>query len=45
MDVNTLRIVATVACFAVFVGILVWACSRRQKADFDTAAHIPFNDE
>ena len=45
MDVNTLRVVATVACFAVFIGILGWTWSRRNRAAFDHAAHIPFNDE
>ena len=45
MDVNTLRIIATVACFVVFVGILVWTFARNRKAGFHHAAQIPFNDE
>ena len=45
MDITTLRIVATVACFVVFVGILVWTFARHRKAGFHQAAHIPFNDE
>jgi cytochrome c oxidase cbb3-type subunit 4 len=45
MDINTLRIAATVACFAVFVGILVWTYSRRNKSGFEQAAHIPFTEE
>jgi cytochrome c oxidase cbb3-type subunit 4 len=45
MDVNTLRIAATVACFVVFVGILAWTFARRHKAGFDDAARIPFDDE
>ena len=45
MDINTLRIAATVACFVVFVGILVWTYARRNRAGFDHAAHIPFNEE
>ena len=45
MDINTLRIAATVACFIVFVGILVWAYSRRNKSAFDTAAQIPFTQD
>jgi cytochrome c oxidase cbb3-type subunit 4 len=31
MDVNTLRIVATLACFVTFIGIVVWAWSRRNQ--------------
>jgi cytochrome c oxidase cbb3-type subunit 4 len=45
MDINTLRIAATLACFAVFVGILVWAYSRSQRAAFDQAARIPFDQD
>jgi cytochrome c oxidase cbb3-type subunit 4 len=45
MDINTLRIVATVACFAVFVGILAWAFARRNQAGFDSAAQIPFHQD
>jgi cytochrome c oxidase cbb3-type subunit 4 len=45
MDVNTLRIIATVACFATFVGILAWAGARRNRAAFEEAAHIPFQQD
>ncbi len=45
MDINTLRIVATVASFVVFVGILAWAWQRRNTADFKDAANLPFKEE
>jgi cytochrome c oxidase cbb3-type subunit IV len=45
MDVTLLRIAATLACFAVFIGILYWTFSRRNKAAFDQAAHIPFDQD
>ena len=45
MDVNTLRIAATLASFAVFIGIWLWAWARRNRAGFEHAAHIPLNDE
>ncbi len=45
MDINTIRIAATVACFVLFIGILVWAFARRNKADFDRAALIPFTHD
>ena len=45
MDINTLRIAATVVCFVVFVGILVWAFARRNKSFFDDAAQIPFTQD
>jgi len=45
MDIYTLRIAATVASFIVFVGIVVWAWSRRNEADFREAANLPFEEE
>jgi cytochrome c oxidase cbb3-type subunit IV len=45
MDVNTLRIIATLASFATFVGIAYWACARRNGARFDEAARIPFEQD
>ncbi len=45
MDINVLRSVVTVTAFAVFVGILVWACLPSKKADFDEAAQLPFQSE
>ena len=42
MDVNTLRIAVTVVSFITFVGILVWAWSRRNAASFEEAAQLPF---
>jgi cytochrome c oxidase cbb3-type subunit 4 len=45
MDVTTLRITATLASFAAFVGILVWAYARRNGARFDEAARIPFEQD
>ena len=44
-DINTLRSLATVMCFATFVGILYWAFSRRNRAAFDEAARIPFEQD
>jgi cytochrome c oxidase cbb3-type subunit IV len=41
MDLTTLRIIATVACFLAFVGIVVWAYSRR----FDEAARLPLDQD
>lgn len=32
MDVNTLRIAVTLVSFVTFVGIMVWAWSRRNAA-------------
>jgi cytochrome c oxidase cbb3-type subunit 4 len=45
MDINMLRIVVTVVSFAVFIGILAWAASSRNRARFEEAARIPFEGD
>jgi cytochrome c oxidase cbb3-type subunit 4 len=45
MDLNTLRSVTTVVMFAIFVGIVVWAYSRRHVATFEDAARLPLIDD
>jgi len=45
MDITTLRIAATLACFTLFAGIAWWAFSRRNSARFDEAAQIPFEQD
>jgi cytochrome c oxidase cbb3-type subunit 4 len=45
MDVNTLRSIATVVSFITFIGIVLWAWSRRNAADFEQAAMLPFEQE
>ena len=45
MDINDMRSAVTVLSLVLFLGIVVWAWSRRNKADFDAAAQLPFNDE
>jgi cytochrome c oxidase cbb3-type subunit 4 len=44
-DVNTLRAMATLLSFITFIGIVVWAYSRRNAADFDEAARLPFEQD
>ncbi|MDH4482611.1 MAG: cbb3-type cytochrome c oxidase subunit 3 [Rhodoferax sp.] len=45
MDVNTLRIAVTLASFAIFIGILCWAWSRRRSQDFAEVANLPFEQD
>ena len=45
MDITTMRITVTLVSFACFVGIWVWAHSRRNKARFDEAAQLPFEQD
>lgn len=45
MDINLLRSIVTVVALAVFIGIVVWAWSARNKARFDEAAQLPFEQD
>jgi len=45
MDINTLRIVVTVASFIVFIGIVVWVWRNRKSSDFKEAANLPFKED
>ena len=45
MDVNTLRALLTLACFVVFVGIVVWAFGRGRRDRFAEAARVPLLDD
>lgn len=44
-DINTLRSIATVAGFITFIGILLWAYSSRNSADFEEASKLPFEQD
>ena len=42
MGIDDWRTLVTVVAFICFVGIVLWAYSRRRKRDFDEAARLPF---
>ena len=44
MDVNTLRITVTLLGLALFIGLTLWAYSRRRRTAFAEAAQLPFLD-
>ena len=45
MDINDLRAWHTAVLLVLFIGIVVWAYSKRRKQPFDEAANLPFADE
>lgn len=45
MDLNDFRAWHTVFLLGVFLGIIVWAYSKKRKSSFDEAANLPFADE
>lgn len=45
MDINDMRSAMTVVSLLTFVGIVVWAWSKRNKSSFDEAAQLPFKED
>jgi cytochrome c oxidase cbb3-type subunit IV len=45
MDINDLRSIVTVVSLLTFVGIVVWAYSKRNQDSFDEAARLPFDED
>ena len=44
MDIGTVRGLITLLLMLAFVGLVVWAYSKRRKADFDEMAQMPFRE-
>ena len=45
MDINDFRSWHTVVSLLVFIGIVIWAYSRKRKPSFTQAANLPFADD
>ncbi len=45
LDINMLRSLTTVVSLVAFIGIVGWAFSRRNAADFERAAKLPFEQD
>lgn len=45
LDINDFRGILTAVIFAAFIGISLWAFSRRAKPGFDASARIPLEDD
>jgi cytochrome c oxidase cbb3-type subunit 4 len=45
VDINMLRSIVTVVALVVFVGIVVWAWSARNRTRFEEAARLPFEND
>ena len=45
MDINMLCSIVAVLALAVFIGIVLWAWSGRNRARFDEAARLPFEQD
>ena len=45
MDIGTVRGLITLFLLLAFVGVVIWAYSKRRKASFDEAANLVFADD
>ncbi|MCG8686147.1 MAG: cbb3-type cytochrome c oxidase subunit 3 [Desulfobacterales bacterium] len=45
MDLNDIRAWHTAILMFSFIGIVIWAYSKRRKSSFDEAANLPFADQ
>lgn len=45
MDIGTFRGLMTLLILIAFLGVVVWAYSKRRKPDFDEASRLPFADD
>jgi cytochrome c oxidase cbb3-type subunit IV len=45
MDINDLRGISTAFLMFAFIGLCIWAYSKKRKKSFDEAANLPFADE
>lgn len=45
IDYATVGSIFTVLVFVFFIGIVLWAYSKRSKSRFDEAANLVFDDE
>jgi cytochrome c oxidase cbb3-type subunit IV len=45
MDLNDIRSLVTLLGLAFFLGLMVWAWRPARRADFESAARLPFDGE
>ncbi len=45
MDINDLRGLTTLFLMISFIGLCIWAYSKKRRKDFDEAAGLPFADD
>jgi cytochrome c oxidase cbb3-type subunit IV len=45
VDIDTFRGLVTGALLLSFIGLVVWAWSRARRADFESAARLPLEED
>jgi cytochrome c oxidase cbb3-type subunit 4 len=44
VDIGTIRGLITLLLMLAFIGLVIWAFSKRRKKDFDEMAQLPFRE-
>jgi cytochrome c oxidase cbb3-type subunit 4 len=44
MGIGTIRGLITLLLMLAFIGVVIWAYSKRRKRDFDEMAQLPFHE-
>jgi cytochrome c oxidase cbb3-type subunit 4 len=44
VDIGLFRGLITATLLMLFIGLVAWAWSRKRKAEFEAAAHLPLED-
>jgi len=44
MTIHDLQSLVTLLFIIVFIGVVIWAYSRKRKKDFNEAANLPLNE-
>lgn len=45
MDINVIRGIITAVLLVLFIGLVLWAYSKKRRKEFEEAANLPFHDQ
>ena len=45
MDLEVIRGIVLIALFTAFIGMWIWAWSKKRKTDFDEASRLPLEED
>ena len=45
IDINTVRSAVLVLAFVGFIGVWIWAWSKKRKSDFEESANLPLEED
>lgn len=45
MDLNTIRTILLLVLFVAFIGVWIWAWSKKRKSAFEEASRLPLEED